>query len=111
MKLENEKIRRQEIKNSMPEEPSEEDSDVFSCTFRLPCGKRIYRRFKKSEKVQILQDYINIQEDIGFEEDDDRSKFSILSGYPRKTLDGFEQTLKERFNDKKQELFIVNIEH
>ena len=102
-KLANEKFRREKIKNSMPEEPSEEVPDIFSCTFRLPCGKRIYRRFKKSEKVQILQDYINIQENIGFEEDDDRSKFSLLYGYPRKAIDGFEQTIKERFNDKTQE--------
>ena len=89
-KVENEKKRREDLKNNMPEEPTEEVTDVFSSAFRLPNGKRINRRFKKSEKVQILMDYIYIQEDIGFEEDDDRSKFSILSGYPRKALDNFE---------------------
>lgn len=111
MKLVNEKQRRESIEIIMSEEPGENEANVFNCAFRLPNGKRINRRFYKSEKVQILQDYISIQDDIGFEEDDDRSKFSILSGFPRKAIEGLGETLQEKFGAKKQELFIVNIVH
>ena len=109
MKIESDKKRREDIIANLPEEPGKDDPDVLNCVIRLPNGKRIYRRFKKIRKIQLLWDYVFIQDNIGFDEEDDKTKFCIQNGFPRKQIEDCEVTFQEKFGDKKKELFLVHI--
>jgi hypothetical protein len=86
-------------------EPSPGDN-VLTCGFRLPNGSKINRRFLKISKLQELHDFVWIQEDIGFEEEN--PKFDLLNGFPRGPISDLTQTLGEKFPTGKQELFLVN---
>jgi hypothetical protein len=93
------------LRESFKIEPSPADN-VLTCGFRLPNGSKINRRFLKISKLQELHDFVWIQEDIGFEEEN--PKFELLNGFPRGPISDLGQTLAEKFPTGKQELFLVN---
>ena len=75
-------------KMNLPEEPDKNNKDICCIIFRLPDGeKNIERRFLKTDKIEILYNYIkSIGRDI-FEEPNSRD-FDILSpGFPPKNLE------------------------
>lgn len=44
----------------MPEEPGEKEADATRIVFRMPMsGERIQRRFLKTDKLQIMYDFID----------------------------------------------------
>ena len=44
----------------MPEEPAQGDADATNIGFRMPLsGERLQRRFLKTDKIQLLYDYID----------------------------------------------------
>ena len=63
----------------MPVEPEAGGEDVAEVVFRAQgTGKRFTRRFKKTDKVQLLYSYVRtlVHEDLGF--DDENSQFEIV---------------------------------
>ena len=104
-KQENEN-RLQKIKETMPEEPPKDERSV-NIVFRLPNGSRKPRRFLKTEKIQLIHDFVETMEDIGFEEQN--VGFDILCGYPPAaiSIDEQEKTLDEKFPGSKQELLLI----
>ena len=43
----------------------------MNIVYRLPSGGRQNRRFSKSEKLQLIYDYVMIMENVGFEAKND----------------------------------------
>jgi len=59
----------------MQEEPQKGGEGVVNCVFRCPTGSRISRNFMKSEKLSLLKDWVYVQEEKGFENND--GEFSL----------------------------------
>jgi len=96
--------KKETIEKNLPAEPETGSEGCFTCVVRLPSGARINRNFLKSHKLQMLHDYIFIQEDKGFENND--CPFELMTGYPPKPITNYEQTFGE-FSQKPKELFVL----
>jgi hypothetical protein len=83
------------VKQNLPEEPSEDNKDACTVQFRLPDGsKTIQRRFLKTERIQMLYDYIiSFGNEEGFEAA--HTHFSILQNFPKKIYEDMNKTLEE----------------
>jgi|TARA_B110000305_G_C19102963_1_gene476123 hypothetical protein len=45
---------------NLPEEPASDNGDSTNIGFRMPLsGERVQRRFLKTDKIQLLYDYID----------------------------------------------------
>jgi hypothetical protein len=69
---------------SLPKEPDPvETPNIITLGFRLPRGGRILRRFSKSSLVQDIFDYIELNEEVEFENERDRhfDLLTILNGF------------------------------
>ena len=88
-------LKAEKAKRTLPEEPSKDDPNSTSIVFRYPDGeKRIERRFLKTNKVQILYDFIfSLGREIYTEPD--YTKFSLIQPFPFKTYDNMDKTLEE----------------
>lgn len=95
-KLEEEKKEMAEIiRSNLPEEPSEGTPDTITIQFRFPDGmhKKV-RRFYKTDKVQLLYDYItSFGNENGFEAA--HTHFSIIQNFPKKFFEEMNKTLEE----------------
>ena len=94
----------------MRAEPEADSTEPFiNIGFRLPNGKTIKRRFYRDQMIQDLHDFVMVQDNTGFDEEDTRDGFELLNGYPRKALkdEDMEKAIGEMFT-KNQEMFIVN---
>lgn len=105
IKKNEDKERKNNIINNMPQEP-EKGENVVNIVYRLPSGGRQNRRFLKSEKLQLIHDYVMIMENVGFESKND-AEYDIQSGYPPSIIENLDQTLEEKFKNSKQELILV----
>ena len=80
----------------MPEEPAAGTPDVAEVCFRAQgTGKRINRRFLKTDTVAMLYNFVRTlsDEDLGF--DDANSQFQIIQPFPKKVFeDHSEETLE-----------------
>jgi len=56
-------------------EPLETEENILPCQFRLPNGTTLKRRFYRSQKIKELYDFIKVQNNVGFEEEEDRTNF------------------------------------
>lgn len=71
----------------------------------MPNGKRITKEFGNDDKVQLVYDYVRIQDDKGFENEE--NNFDVIgTGFPPKVL---KQTdfIKDYFGDSDQEALTV----
>lgn len=80
---------------TLPNEPEEKDADACHIVFRMPLnGERISRRFLKSEKIQVLYDFLeSLGEQLQLE--DNSKDFEIIQSMPRKVYTDREQSLGE----------------
>ncbi|CAI2364919.1 unnamed protein product [Moneuplotes crassus] len=95
-KLEEEKKEMAEIvRSNLPEEPSEGTPDTITIQFRFPDGNhKQVRRFYKTDKVQLLYDYItSFGNENGFEAA--HTHFSIIQNFPKKFFEDMNKTLEE----------------
>lgn len=72
----------------MAKEPEAGGPDIAEVSFRAQgSGKRFTRRFLKTDKVDVLYNYVRTlaDEDLGF--DDHNSQFSIMQAFPKKVFD------------------------
>jgi hypothetical protein len=96
-----EKLRReQEILNKkiekekqLPEEPVQGDPNSTHIIFRYPDGaRRKERRFLKTDKVQILYDFVD---SLGPDVFDESDKYELIQPFPFKLYNNMERTLEE----------------
>lgn len=82
-------------KQELPDEP-EEGPDTAEIKFREPSsGSSFTRRFMKTDKVQLLYDYVQSKLDELEFEDEENLEFELVQMAPRKTLTDSERTLEE----------------
>ena len=82
------------VKESLPEEPKEDNPDAVTVQFRMPDGSQtIQRRFLKTDKIQLLYDYVH---SLGAEEEFDHlaANFTILQNFPKKIFEDMGNTLE-----------------
>ena len=106
IRIENEKRKKEEelklleeksiiLKNSLPKEPEDSNPDKCVIIFRYPDGcKNIERKFLKTNKIQILYNFI---ESLGREiySEDNITKFTLIQTFPFKKYENKEKTLEE----------------
>jgi len=88
-----EKLKIQEIdrkRRELPEEPSESDNNIATIVIRLPDGNRLTRRLRRTDKLQVLYDFIDIsQKQI------EMNKYILVASYPRQTFPDPNVTIEE----------------
>lgn len=67
-------------RNSVPPEPREGESKVCNVAIRLPDGSRLTRKFRQSDTLQALYDFVDVNEVAGLE----IGGYDLVSNYPRK---------------------------
>jgi FAS-associated factor 2 len=72
----------------LSKEPSPDDPDAVSITFRATDANRITRRFNKNETVAQLYDFCRTIESTP-------NQFSLATPYPRRTLSNMAQSISE----------------
>ncbi|XP_038052576.1 FAS-associated factor 2-like [Patiria miniata] len=74
---------REELKqakaSSLPSEPDPQDPNAIHVVVKLPCGTRLERCFLKTDPLQVVYDFVFIQ-------DDAPSEFRLQTNYPRRVL-------------------------
>ncbi|ESO84463.1 hypothetical protein LOTGIDRAFT_132197 [Lottia gigantea] len=76
--LEEKDRRKEEMRSQLPNEP-DDDSNSIRLLLKTPSGKRIERKFHKSDSMKHLHDYVFCHEECP----DD---FQIVTNFPRRTL-------------------------
>ena len=94
-KKEEEEKKLKEFQKKLVEEPSEDDPNATTISFRYPDGEtRKDRRFLKSHTIQNLYDFVNsLGKEIYSEEGND--KFSLFQPFPPKKYEEMENTLEK----------------
>jgi len=71
--------RRERLKATLPTEPSAGEKDITSLVFRFSDGSRLQRRFKASDKLQSVYDFLDAQENSELP-----LNFVLVTNFPRK---------------------------
>ena len=80
----------------MPDEPAAGDPDVAEVVFRPPgSGKRVTRRFLKTDSVKLLYDYVRTLDDETVTFDNPNAKFNLMQAMPRKVFEESAETTLE----------------
>jgi len=90
--------------SSLPAEPEESDPSAILIIFRLPDGNRIERRFKNSDKAQVLYDYIDTK-DIQF--DASTARYDLMQPRPFLCLDDNNKPIGEYFEGSNNEVITI----
>ncbi len=86
----NKKIEKQK---QLPEEPTGDNKNSTHIIFRYPDGtRRKERRFLKSDKVQVLYDFVD---SLGHDVFDESDKYELIQPFPFKLYNTLERTLEE----------------
>ena len=92
-----------QVKASLPAEPAE-GPDASTIQFRLPNSNNVQRRFLKTEKVQLLYDYIlSLGEENGV---DGHGDIEILQNFPRKVFDQVDKTIESEGLHPRAKLYV-----
>jgi len=94
IKVEQEKHEKEEKlsrkRKTLEKEPEKTEEGICEIAFRFPAGKRIVRRFKKDEKIEILYNFIDCLQEEGIEE----GKYLLSQTMPKKAYKNLENTLE-----------------
>ena len=66
-----ERDRLQALKREFEQEPAADESGVTAVTFRVPSGQKIQRRFRETDTVETLYQFIETkrgEDETGFED-------------------------------------------
>ena len=86
--------RAERIKENLPDEPAEDEEGVTTVQFRMPHGSEVQRRFRKTDTIGLLYDYIySLGAEPGFESSS--GDFVIIQNFPKKIFDDRDRTLEE----------------
>lgn len=114
-KLEEEKISKEQLmkeeamknkKETLPPEPSATDPNAYEIAFRLPSGKRLVRRFLKTDTIRALYSYVGLSDEGDLAD----SNYEISQAIPRKLYSNMEATLEEEGLAHKAALQVALIE-
>lgn len=72
-----------ELRSSLPVEPSESAPDVSAIRLQLPRGGKLSRRFNKRDTVQTIHDFLQI---YFFDNQIEVKNFSVSTNYPKREL-------------------------
>jgi len=111
LKEEEERKRRADIdeqkkkkKAGLPNEPAENEENIVLMVFRLPDGGRIQRRYRLTDKVESLYDYVDTLE-IQF--DKTTIKYDLMQPRPFLCLDDKSKSVGDYFDGSAPE--VINI--
>jgi len=90
--------------SSLPAEPEESDPSAILIIFRLPDGNRIERRFRNSDKAQVLYDYVDTK-DIQF--DASTARYDLMQPRPFLCLDDNNKPIGEYFEGSNNEVITI----
>ncbi|KAM6601212.1 hypothetical protein CsatA_020821 [Cannabis sativa] len=92
-------------KASLPSEPALEDENAVTLLVRMPNGSRLGRRFLKSNKLQLLFDFIDIDGEMK------PGTYRVVRSYPRRAfnVDNSSLTLSEVGLTNKQEALFLEL--
>jgi len=79
---------REQIFRRLPYEPGLDEAGVTQLVVRLTDGSRVQRRFKNTDKLQVVFDFIN-SKDIEIEE------YELVTNFPRKSFSDPNMTLEQ----------------
>jgi len=74
------------VESRLPSEPAETDDDVTKIRVRVPKEAGLERRFRGSDSLQTLIDWLHVK---GFRSDE----YKLISGWPRRDLTAVDATL------------------
>jgi len=103
-KEEEKEMRIAEKLSSLPEEPAEGGEDVVLIIIRLPDGNRLERRFRNTDKVQVLYDYVDTK-DVEF--DKTTIRYDLMQPRPFVVLEDKEKTINEYFEGSNHEVIHI----
>ncbi|XP_071959337.1 FAS-associated factor 2-like [Antedon mediterranea] len=105
---ERDELKRQKLE-SLPVEADANDADSIKVVFKMPNGMRLERCFLNSQSLQVVYDYIFVQDDVP-------NEFQIVTNYPRRVLQCQStddvptvQTLSEAGLQKREMLYVQDI--
>ncbi|EKX33807.1 hypothetical protein GUITHDRAFT_90646 [Guillardia theta CCMP2712] len=78
----------EDVRNSLPPEPSKEDRSATHIQLRFPDGSRHSRRFLDTETLKVVLDFMFV---CGA----DPEKHTLATAFPRKILDEADKSLKD----------------
>jgi hypothetical protein len=88
---------------SLPVEPVE--GEIVRVSFRCPDGNTLVRSFSAEEKVELLFDWVELNDEVVFE--DPSRKFELMYSYPPKPLSPYKhQLLSQTFDTSHEKLLI-----
>ncbi|KAI9355076.1 ubiquitin-related domain-containing protein [Zopfochytrium polystomum] len=91
-RIEAKKKRKQALRESLPPEPAATEPELARIGIRLPSGSRIIRRFRASDKVEALYDFV---ESLDLDPIPIASDIVIAKSFPRKVLSDRYATMRE----------------
>lgn len=77
--LERLRLRKEQLRDSLPAEPASDDPDTIRILLKLPNGVRLERRFRKTDSIKYLHDYVLVHEAAP-------DNFQIVKNFPRTVL-------------------------
>lgn len=81
----------------LPEEPEAGAPDVAEVVFRPPgSGKRVTRRFLKTDSVKLLYDFVRTLDEEAIAFDNPQAKFNLMQAMPRKVFEESEAVTLEQ---------------
>lgn len=93
-------------KESLPPEPSASDPDACEIAFRLPSGKRVVRRFLKTNTIQALYTFVGLSAESELGD----GNYEISQAIPRKIYANMRATLEEEGLVHKAALQVAHVE-
>eukprot|EP00826_Nyctotherus_ovalis_P051908 TRINITY_DN6518_c0_g1_i4.p2 TRINITY_DN6518_c0_g1~~TRINITY_DN6518_c0_g1_i4.p2 ORF type:complete len:146 (+),score=46.78 TRINITY_DN6518_c0_g1_i4:708-1145(+) len=93
-------------KKSLPAEPDASDPNACEIAFRLPSGKRITRRFLKTDTIQALYTFIGLSAESELGD----GNYEISQAIPRKIYANMQASLEEEGLVHKAALQVAHIE-
>jgi len=96
-------LEKQLKKQSLPQEPTEGDPTAILIIFRLPDGTRIQRRFNRQTGVQVLYDYLDVQ-DLKFESS---ANYDLIQPNPFTCLSDKGKTINDYFEGSDHEVLTI----
>lgn len=90
---------------SLPCEPAADDENAVTLLVRMPNGSRLSRRFRKSDKLKLLFDFIDVGRMV------ETGTYRVVRSYPRHafTADNSLLTLRELGLTNKQEALFLEL--
>jgi len=90
LQREAERLREREEKaKRLADEPLESEKDISKFVIRLLDGSKVQRRFRSSDKLQLVFDFIDTKQETPM------NMCQLSTNYPKKIYNDLDQTLKE----------------